>query len=203
MDDKEKILEYAEERFFADGFYKTTMDEVASNMRMSKKTIYKYFPSKDELLKNLVNIFTSRVRKEIESIVDGDLHAVEKIVAVTYTMRKIGVKLSDKLMNDIRIHHPSMWKAIEEFRAQMISKNISKIFAQGVKEGYIIDVPPVIAINVFLSSVRAIINPDFIMNNSFSAKEAIEHTFRILINGLLTDKGREAYNNLISKKAQE
>ena len=203
MEEKDKILEYAEEKFFADGFYKTTMDEVASNMRVSKKTIYKHFPSKDDLLKSLVSLFTSRVRKEIETIVEGDLHAVEKIVAVTYVMRKIGVKLSDKLMNDIRIHHPSMWKAIEDFRAQMISKNISKIFAQGVSEGYIIDVPPVIAINVFLSSVRAIINPDFIMNNSFSAKEAIEHTFRILINGLLTDKGREAYNNLISQKAQE
>jgi hypothetical protein len=57
-------------------------------------------------------------------------------------------------------------------------------------------------ITVFVSSVRAIINPEFIMNNSISALQAVEYTFKILFNGILTEAGREAYNKIVSQKGQ-
>ncbi|MBI1939669.1 MAG: TetR/AcrR family transcriptional regulator [Ignavibacteriales bacterium] len=203
MEEKNKILGFAEERFLSEGFHKTTMDDIAAELHTSKKTIYKYFPSKEMLLKLVFKTFTQRVKNEIEPIVEGKLHAIEKIVAVTTVLKKVAMKMSDRWLNDVRIHQPSIWKDIEEFRAQMISKNISKIFIQGIEEGYIIDAPPVIMITIFMNTVRSIINPEFIMNNSFSASEAVEHTFKILLNGMFTDKGREAYNKLISKKARE
>lgn len=203
MEEKNKILGFVEEKFFREGFHKTTMDEIASELRMSKKTIYKYFPSKEMLLKLLFQAFTHRVKSEVEPIVNGKLHAVEKIVAITTVLKKVAMRMSDKWLNDIRIHQPSVWKDIEEFRTQMISKNISKVFIQGIEEGYIVDAPPIIMITIFVNSVRSIINPEFIMNNSFSASEAVEHTFKILLNGMFTDKGREAYNKLISNKVRE
>lgn len=203
MEEKNKILGFAEEKFFREGFHKTTMDEIASELRMSKKTIYKYFPSKEMLLKLLFQIFTQRAKNEIEPIVNSKLHAVEKIVAISSVLKKIAMKMSDKWLNDVRIHQPSVWKDIEEFRSQMISKNISKVFIQGIEEGYIVEAPPIIMITIFMNSVRSIINPEFIMNNSFSASEAVEHTFKILLNGMFTDKGRKAYNKLISKKVRE
>ena len=47
MEEKNKIIERTEDKFFRDGFYKTTMDEIATDLSMSKKTIYKFFPSKE------------------------------------------------------------------------------------------------------------------------------------------------------------
>ena len=47
MEEKDKILDLTEEKIFREGFYKTTMTEVAESLSMSKKTIYKYYPSKN------------------------------------------------------------------------------------------------------------------------------------------------------------
>jgi len=57
MEEQNKIIELTEEKFFRDGFYKTTMDEVASELKMSKKTIYKFFPSKDDLVTAIARHF--------------------------------------------------------------------------------------------------------------------------------------------------
>ena len=69
MKEKEKISNYSQEVFFKSGFYKITMDEIAQGLRISKKTIYKYFPSKKNLLEAIVNSFLlstqSRILKNI------------------------------------------------------------------------------------------------------------------------------------------
>ena len=55
ISEKDKILNYSKDRFFKDGFYKVTMDNIASGMRISKKTIYKYFTSKESLVESIVH----------------------------------------------------------------------------------------------------------------------------------------------------
>ncbi len=47
---KDRILSRAEEMFLKFGYSKVTMDEIAANIGMSKKTLYKFFPSKEELV---------------------------------------------------------------------------------------------------------------------------------------------------------
>ena len=65
MDEQDKIIEQIEDKLFKEGFYKTTMDEVASELGMSKKTIYKFFPSKDDLVmaiaKHFMNVMKSKI----------------------------------------------------------------------------------------------------------------------------------------------
>ncbi|MEG8946525.1 TetR/AcrR family transcriptional regulator [Rosettibacter firmus] len=203
MNVKEKILNHAEEIFFLNGFHKITMDEFASSLKMSKKTIYKYFPSKEDLVKATAHSFMQKIKSEIESVVNSKHHSIEKIVAIVNIIKNIGLhKMSEKWLEDLRHHQPSLWKEINSFRTKMINKNISIIFHQGVKEGYIIDVPHQIIINIFMSSVQSIVNPDFIMNNNFSISEAIDSTLKILINGILTEKGKKVYNKLIKNKMQ-
>jgi hypothetical protein len=51
---------------------------------------------------------------------------------------------------------------------------------------------------IHLAAVRAVVNPTFIMNNKFSFKEAMEYTFKIILNGILTDKGKEIFNTSIN-----
>ena len=52
---KDRILTRAEEMFLKSGYSKVTMDEIASNLGMSKKTLYKYFSSKEELVKEIIS----------------------------------------------------------------------------------------------------------------------------------------------------
>ncbi|MBE9503553.1 MAG: TetR/AcrR family transcriptional regulator, partial [Proteobacteria bacterium] len=46
---KKKIIQTAKKRFFKEGLKKVHMDDIASDMGVSKKTLYKHFDSKEEL----------------------------------------------------------------------------------------------------------------------------------------------------------
>lgn len=199
MDEQNKIIEQTEEKFFRDGFYKTTMDEVASELGMSKKTIYKFFPSKDDLVMAIAKHFMNRMKSKIVPALSSDKNAIEKLAELINILAKGSEKISSKRMEEIRIHYPGLWVEIDRFRTEMMFGNITKVIDQGKKEGLFIDYPTNIVMNVLVASVRNIVNPDFILNNNFSIIEAARYAFRIIIGGIVTDKGKKIFNQTINK----
>jgi len=202
MEDHNKIIEQTEEKFFRDGFYKTTMDEVASELKMSKKTIYKFFPSKDDLVKAIAKYFMTRLKSTILPALNSEKNAIEKLGDLINILAKVSEKISAARMEELKRHYPSLWNEIDSFRTEMMFGNITKVIEQGKKEGLFVDYPTSIIMNVLVASVRTIVNPDFILNNNFSIIEAARFAFRIVIGGILTDKGKKEFNKSFTKVLQ-
>ena len=78
----------------------------------------------------------------------------------------------------------------------MMLANISKLINQGKAEGFIVDYPTDIIVMFFVSSIRGIINPDFIIQRKMEAKSILNPTINLLMNAILSDKGKELYNKL-------
>jgi len=199
MEDQNKIIEHTEEKFFRDGFYKTTMDEIASELKMSKKTIYKFFPSKDDLVHAIAKFFMNKMKSQILPALSTDKNAIEKLADLINILAKASEKISTKRMEEIKRHYPDLWIEIDRFRTEMMFGNITKVIDQGKKEGLFIDYPTNIVMNVLVASVRNIVNPDFILNNNFSIIEAARYAFKIIIGGIVTDKGKKIFNQTINK----
>jgi hypothetical protein len=53
--------------------------------------------------------------------------------------------------------------------------------------------------NILVVSVRTIVTPDFILNNNFSIIEAARYAFKIIIGGIVTEKGKKVFNQTINK----
>lgn len=194
MKEKEKILDGSQETLFSAGFNKTTMDDIASSLKVSKKTIYKYFPSKNDLVMAVANHFTKKMEKKLLPIIESDKNAVEKLAELIALLSKTAGKVGDKLFSELRNHYPEVWKHVDSFRTEMMYGNITKVYDQGKKEGLFIDYPTPIVMNVFVNSVRSTVNPEFIINNNFSVVVAAQTTFRIIISGVLTEKGKEIFD---------
>ena len=199
MEEQNKIIEQTEDKFFRDGFYKTTMDEVASELKMSKKTIYKFFPSKDDLIMAIAKHFMNRMKSKIVPALNSDKNAIEKLEELINILAKGSEKISTKRMEEIKRHYPGLWAEIDRFRTEMMFGNITKVIDQGKKEGLFIDYPTNIVMNVLVASVRNIVNPDFILNNNVSISEAARYAFKIIIGGLVTEKGKKIFNQTINK----
>jgi len=199
LEDQNKIIEHTEEKFFRDGFYKTTMDEIASELKMSKKTIYKFFPSKDELVMAIAKFFMNKMKSQILPALSTDKNAIEKLADLINILAKASEKISTKRMEEIKRHYPGLWIEIDRFRTEMMFGNITKVIDQGKKEGLFIDYPTNIVMNVLVASVRNIVNPDFILNNNFSIIEAARYAFKIIIGGIVTEKGKKIFNQTINK----
>ncbi len=196
MEEKEKIVSFSKDKFLTEGFYKITMDEIANGLRMSKKTIYKYFASKEILVDTAVKFFQSIVQSKIENIIKSDSNSILKIKKLTNLFAELSMKINSKMLDDLRSYRPDLWQNIDEFRTRNVEKVWKNIFDQGKIEGYIIDYPSEIMIHVILAAMQKIINPTFLINHNLSIQQAFEITFGMLINGILTEKGKKVYNKI-------
>ena len=199
--DKEKILKTASDVFFSRGFYKIPVDDIASLLKMSKKTIYKHFATKEDLVREVAYLFIKTHSSNISNIINSEYNAVEKLFFIFKYLGNMLININEKWFSDIQAQAPEIWTEIEVFRSKFMTQNISKIIEQGKKERYVVNYPSLIMINLFISSIRGIINPAFILNSKIPAFKALESILDILMNGILTVKGKNLLKKLKMEKA--
>lgn len=196
---KKNIMVYFRERILKEGFYKISMDEIASGLKISKKTIYKYFPSKENLVEESIAMHREEIRKYVEGIITSEDNAIAKIINLMSFVGQFFTRIGDRFLIDLQTHMPEVWKQIDEFRAKIITKNLTMLINQGKKEGFFIDRPTELIITIYVSALRAVVNPEFILNHNFSFKQAMEYTFDILLNGISTTRGKKVFSNYIGR----
>ncbi|RZJ69014.1 TetR/AcrR family transcriptional regulator [Flavobacterium sp.] len=107
---KEKIIAKASEMFLKYGFKSVTMDDIANDMGISKKTIYKYFINKEVLIVEATQAVEDRVLKTIESVIAQDFNPVEE----NFQIRKVfeGLfQLSDTSpLYQLKKHYPEIYE---------------------------------------------------------------------------------------------
>lgn len=194
MPEKHKILLFTSEKFFKDGFNKTSMDEIAKEMKISKKTIYKHFSSKNEIVETTVETLKTNLKRALEKIISQDSPSINKLIIISTTLLGVLFRVSDVWLKDLRLYSPELWSGIEKFRSKTFMNVFGSILDQGKKEGLIIDRPNIIILTTMMGGIRAVINPDFLLNNKFSAKEAGRICLDIVITGILTEKGILIFN---------
>lgn len=192
-EDRIKILKYSRKKFHSEGFYKISMDEIAAELHVSKKTIYKYFPSKEKLLQEICSDTSCEIMSRIEAIIDGREDAVVKFVKLLNMHSNFTMNISDKWLRDLSIHAPDIKKNIDEMKNEQVNNVFTKLLEQGKKDKLIENFPTPIIIASFNSSLKAVLNHDFLINNKFSLQNAFKITYEMILNGILTDAGKSKF----------
>lgn len=191
---KERIIRHAEDRFFKSGFNKVTLDELSSELGISKKTMYKFFPSKDELLRTIIRALQRRVERNVMSIVESDKPIAQKLAEFMLFIGKIAGRLSRAFQLDVQRFAPAIWKEMDSFRREKITTHFGALIQEAKKEGiFRDDVNDQIVFMMFLNSVQSIVNPEVLSQHSFSPKEAMYTIFHVIFEGSLTDEARKEF----------
>lgn len=196
IDEKQKIINFSSEKFLSAGFHKTTVDEIARELCISKNTIYKYFPSKEKLVWSVVENIVGHVSSLINPVLDSNENALVKLVGMLGILHKNILRFSDKWFRDMQIHAPNLWEKVDAIRQKIMFRNISRIIKQGQKEKLFKDYPAELIIEIFIASIRAVVNPGFLLNVKYTNWEAARYTFEILLNGILTEKGKSVFKTI-------
>ena len=195
-DEKQKIINYSSEKFFSEGFHKTTVDEIARELCISKNTIYKYFPAKEKLIWSVVENLTGNVSSKINLILDSNENALVKLVGMLGILHNNILRFSDRWFKDIQIHAPHLWEKLDAIRQKIMFRNISRIIKQGQKEKLFKDYPAELVIEIFVASIRAVVNPRFLLNVKYTNWDAARFTFQLLLSGILTEKGKSVFKTI-------
>ncbi|MEW6455958.1 MAG: TetR/AcrR family transcriptional regulator [Acidobacteriota bacterium] len=183
---KEKILELSQEILFKKGYSGLKVDELAKELSMSKKTIYKIFASKEEIVKNMIKRFLIRIDREVSHIVKSYDDPLQRLQQIIYYM---GNELSkiEKPYFDLKKVLPSLWKETEDFREKKF-KYLHDILKEGKEKGWIRnDVNLEIALLMYIGAVRYVTDPEVVLNQSFSLKEIVENVIKIFFEGILSN----------------
>lgn len=192
---RERILEHARERFFHHGFSKVTVDELSVDLGMSKKTFYKFFPSKEELLRTIIYAMMKGVEKELERIENSDKPFAERIADVMVLLGKNVGHISRAFQLDVQRLAPAFWKEMEVFRRERVIARIGKMILKAREEGiFRKEINEVILVHMLLHSIQGIVNPEFLTQQSFSLNEAFRTIFKTLFEGALTDEARKDFD---------
>ena len=149
----EKIFNYAKSLFLKEGFYKITMDNLAAGLKVSKKTIYKYFGSKKILIESIVASIKNEVSGKLDNINKSNDNAILKLINLNKLLSTMLIELDDRWINDLRIHLPSLWKEIDEFRTNRLNGTFSTIINEGQKGKLIKNIPAEMIVIIFLSTL--------------------------------------------------
>ncbi len=191
---KERIIVHAEDRFLSSGFNKVTLDELSSELGISKKTMYKFFPSKEELVRSVMKLFMRRVEKNVTAICDSDKPVIQKLAELMLFVGKLVGRISRSFQMDIQRFTPTLWKEVDKFRNEVILSRIAKMIKEAKAERkFRGDVSDEVVLMMFINSVQTIVNPEVLSQHSFSPKEAMYTIFHVIFEGSLTEEARKEF----------
>ena len=133
---KEKIIKKATDMFLKLGFKSVTMDDIAGEMCISKKTIYKYFCNKEVLIEEGTAAIHSEVHKIIDEIVAKDYNAIEENFEIRKMFKEMFKSVNDSPIYQLKKHYPEIYSKMMANKLDdcnvMFGQNIRKGISQGL-----------------------------------------------------------------------
>ena len=187
-----RIVAAARRHFFAHGVRSVTMDDLAAELGMSKKTLYAAFSGKHEVLRAVLLDKFRAVEADLEAVTQDAsadvLGALHKLLAC---MRRHTEEIQPPFVRDIRREAPEFFKLIEERRRHLIQRHFGRLFQAGQGAGIIRkDIATRLMIEMLVGVTEAIMNPPKMAELGLTAKEGYVSVITVMLEGLLTEKGR-------------
>ena len=198
---KEEIVKRALNDFMQYGFKTFTMDDLASKMGISKKTIYEHFPSKNDLVEAVLDYTLDMSCKNVEAFVQGDGSVIENVYRNQEKVKEIFNINSDRHIWELQKYYSKTYERMEIEFAKSDARFIDKLLEKGWKEGLFREDINVNFYKTFYSSVQRLRS----VANTFPEREfpfwdtiytLIEYFFRILVN----EKGMKELERVLQLK---
>ena len=185
------------------GIRSVTMDDVARQSAMSKKTIYQYFDNKDNLVLAVAVAHFEKEKAEFLELEQDSVDAVHELILVTQCLRKHVFKMNPSLLFDMQKYHGSSWDAYKDFKQETIRGHIVRNIERGKEEGlFRKELDAEILSIIRVEQVQLVFNPSVFPPNKFDFRTVQLQIMDHFVNGLLTDKGKEQYRIYTEKEGE-
>ncbi|PYK54421.1 MAG: hypothetical protein DME47_05575 [Verrucomicrobia bacterium] len=185
------IVEAARAHFFSHGFRSVTMDDLAEELGISKKTLYAHFPSKIALLEAVLADKFAGVEAKLKEVTRAYPHDFSTALheLLSNTQRELD-EIKPPFVRDMRQKAPHVFKMVERRRAELIERHFGKLFVEGQRAGMVRkDIPAKLIIEILLTMVQGILNPPKMQELGMTPKEGFTGIIKIVLEGALIRKG--------------
>ena len=190
MDTKKRIITGSQQMFIKFGIRSITMDMIAEQLGVSKRTIYEQFTDKDELLQHCINAAMNEQRRINAEILENS----ENIIKATFKFIKNSIdtlnRINPLFFFDIEKYYPELWEQkIKENDNRNLNRSI-ELVSKGVQENvFRSEVNVEIVAKLILEQFKMLSNQELFPNDKFSRVDVFENIVINFIRGIATEKG--------------
>jgi len=132
---KDKILQKSTDMFLRLGFKSITMDDIACEMCISKKTIYKYFSNKDLLIEESVQMVHKEIHETITKIVSQNFNAIEENFEIRRMFKEMFKSAESSPIYQLKKHYPEIYEKVLSMQVSVCEECFRDNITKGINEG--------------------------------------------------------------------
>jgi AcrR family transcriptional regulator len=192
---RRRVIAEADTMFFSTGFSSVTMDDLAGHLGMSKKTLYRLFRSKEDLLRAVMLQIVSEVEATTDAVFeDPRLSFPDKLQRVFSVIGFYVMRLRQPVLDDIRRSAMDVWEEFDAWRQKRVLGKFGGLIRQGIAEGFIRkDLDPQLLTIIQATLIRQVMNPETLVRLPLSAGQTFATLLTVFFEGILTTEARTKF----------
>ncbi len=183
---KEKIVSRFQKLILSHGIKKMTMEKLAKECGISKKTVYKYYDSKDELIEHFVEGVARTIQAGFSRIDQANADPEETIFMFFDLVFEITRNLPTAILEDAEKYYPDLGTKINSLREE-ISQIFMKTIKKGIASGSFKNIHPVFAEKFYFGALNNIFSPEFMLKTGLGVNEILDSFKSMMLTGLLKE----------------
>ena len=192
---KDRIIAGARKRFFTHGLRGVTMDDLAEELGVSKKTLYAHFPSKVALLEAALIAKFQEIETELESVTSATSSdfrvSLQKLLSC---FQRHTEEIQPPFMRDVQREASGMFELVEVRRRAIVQRYLGRFLSDGQAAGVVRDDIGVgMMIEIILAAVEAIMNPPKLNELGLTLKSGFSAIITVFLEGVIIQKGSQEH----------
>lgn len=201
---KERIIKSALNLFWRYGIRSVTMDDIARDLGISKRTIYQHYSDKEAVLALVIQEEIRAQKCEMEKLEELAENPIEEAMYATVQMQDTLADMNPTLLYDLKKYYPNAWELFQNYKHEYIIRNIRDNLVKGIEMGLYrpdidVDVLSLLRVEQIVLAFDPTVYPAKRFNMMHVQTQFLMHFLR----GILSEKGFEYYNTIKDKPATE
>ncbi|MCO7125332.1 TetR/AcrR family transcriptional regulator [Sporolactobacillus shoreicorticis] len=185
---KKNIVDTAAQLIAKHGLKKFTIDEIASELKMSKKTIYQHFHSKNEIIHAYFATYIESDKQSTEETLSTNHSIPQKIHDIVYASHQYRLPIA--VLEEARHFYPEEWASIEELRQFKLDVT-QTLLERGIDEGiFKPDINLALLSKLIEKTSTMFMDYEFLLENRLKPREAIDEALNMIFDGVIRNEHR-------------
>ena len=198
---KHKILNTSKELFLNLGFKSVTMDEIASKLGVSKKTIYKYFENKTELVAAVTEYMFDAVSFGIDTICELKMNPIKEIFSIKRFIMKHLKDEKSSPQYQLQKYYPKIYASLTQKQFDVMQVCVLNNLKKGIEIGlYRDNIDLEFTSRIYFNGMVGIKNIELFPLTDYSMNTLMNHYLEYHIRGIATEKGLQELKKQLTQK---
>jgi AcrR family transcriptional regulator len=198
---RKRILDKSQELFFRYGVKAVTMDDIARELGISKKTIYQHFEDKDAIVLAGVADHFDEERCQSEALQAQAPDPIAEVVMASEQMRQMLTGMNPTMIFDLKRYYPQAWTLFTEFKNGFILETIRVNLKKGIELGlYRKDLNVEVLARLRNEQVELGFDPQIYPPQKFNMLDVQMALLDHFLRGVVTDEGLKLYENYLENQ---